>query len=185
MKTIYEQILEVVEQYNKYGSLKPVVTSFYRSKTNPDVIINVNESELAEAFKAGKSLTDYDFITEKVSPKEDLYTAIFGETKVITLYDLQQFVLLSEALTGKKIDFIGKAPQIKGKKPKSEYATTYATLTAAIKSYKDKDKKEKESAKRLERVMLIIDSKRPPKSTFSDMELYNTTIKSLKETKEN
>lgn len=103
-KTLFEQILEVVEKYNSYSSLKAVSTTVYVNKKDETEVIT--ESDFISAFKAGKSIADYNEVVETVNPKEELKTLIFGEKPVTTLYDLQLFVKACEAATGKTINFL-------------------------------------------------------------------------------
>lgn len=173
-QTLFEQILEVVEKYNSYSSLKDVTTTIYKSKADQTEVIT--EADFLTAFKSGKSINDFEEVTEVVSPKAELKALIFGDKAITTLYDLQIFVQACELATGKKVNFLSAAPAQKEKKEKKEksgYAIKYAALKQAIKSAKDKGDTEKETLKIQEICQLMIDSDRTPKSTFGYMKVYN------------
>lgn len=108
-KSLSKMILDVNEYYNGHQPLKTVITPVYRNKTNPSDFFECTEAALAAAFKAGKSLTDFELVEEEVNPKEELRTLIFGTGDITPLSELLVFIKACEAATGKRIDFLPSA----------------------------------------------------------------------------
>lgn len=172
MSTIYEQMLEAVKYYEANQPLKKVTTTVYKDIATQTEL--TTDAELLAAFKGGKSISDFEVVTEVVDPKKDLNELIFGEEKPKSL-QLVKFFRIIEELTGLTAPEIA-TDEPKETKGKSDYAKKYSALKAAIRSAEEKKDEVKKAEKIGEIVQLVIDNGKPPKGKFLYMAEYEAAI---------
>jgi len=167
MSTIYEQMLEVVEYYEAHQPLKKVTVTVYKDLVSQAEL--TTNDELLEAFKGGKSIKDFEVVTDTTDPKAELNKMIFGDVNPKILQVAKFFQVVSE-LTGVTVT----APQKPAKegKEKSGYTKKYAALKAAIRTAEEKKDEAKKVEKVAELVQLVISNGKPPKSRFLYMKEY-------------
>lgn len=157
MKTLLEQIEDVVAYSKQFKNIKQVTeTKVYRHKTNKDDVV----TSLDEGVAKGLNLADYEIVTTKESPTDNIRKMI--SDKPITDTD---FKLVNDFL------FTVEAVKI-AEKPKDPFNLKRAALYQKI--LKAKDNPEKLEAATKDLIQHYIDNDRKPKKLSPDkMKLYN------------
>lgn len=166
-KSLYEQMLGVVEYYEAHRPLKIVTTSVYRNKKDQTEVIT--PADFTTAFLAGKSIKDYDLITDVFNPKAELAKMIFGDAKPKVL-QIAKFFEVCEKLTGVTITAPIEAEEVE--KDKGFAKKMNAINQKIIKAKKD-NKPDLERKFRGERIFLYFGAGKVPKASFKDWDLYN------------
>lgn len=110
MSTMYDQMLEVVKYYEQNQPLKKVTNTVYKDKKSQAEL--TSDAELLAAFKTGKSISDFEVITETVDPKAGLIKMVFGDEKPKHLQVSKFFKIVGE-ITGANITLPTEAKSAK------------------------------------------------------------------------